>query len=239
MPEGSSFRKNIFIINHNLNPNKYKLIVFDLDGTLVDSAGTIYDSTIAALSELGIKHNLTREILDKRIGAHFQDIFDELNIVVDDFEGFIEVYKGYYFDYISSSYLYPGVAATLSYLKNNHYRIALLTTKAQDQADKIILHFGLEHYFDYVMGRREGIPVKPSPEPLLIICNETRTAVSESLMVGDTELDIQCGAAANVPTCAVTYGYRSVKELIANNPSYIISKPEELIYKVLTNHKAH
>lgn len=211
-----------------MTPNKIRLVVFDLDGTLVDSAGTIYDATIEALAELKIPHNLTREILDKRIGAHFQDIFDELNIIVDDFEGFIDVYKGYYFKYIDSSYLYPNVVETLKQLKETGHKIALLITKAQDQADKIITHFELDAFFDYIMGRREGIEVKPSPEPLLIVCSENSVPPSETLMVGDTELDIMCGKGAGVDTCAVTYGYRTETDLRNYSPSYIINGMDEL-----------
>ncbi len=157
------------------------------------------------------------------IGKHFVDIFRELKIEVNDFEHFISIYKSIYFDYINDSNLYPEVEETLKYLKLNGIKISLLTTKMQDQAQLIINYFNLQSSFDYIMGRRNGLTLKPSPEPLLYICKELGTTPSETLIVGDTELDIQCGKNAGAKTCGVLFGYR-IKKLIENEkPDFIIS----------------
>ncbi len=115
------------------------------------------------------------------------------NIENVDFEEFIPIYKSYYFDFIDSSILYPEVKNVLKLLNIKQIKVSLLTTKGQEQADKIIDHFKLRSSFDYVMGRRDGLAHKPSPESLFYICKELGVDPSESLMVGDTELDIQCG----------------------------------------------
>ncbi|MCX8106373.1 MAG: HAD family hydrolase, partial [Ignavibacterium album] len=162
---------------------------FDLDGTLVRSAKTIYKTTISAFEHLGIQYNLPEEDFNKMIGQHFNDIFKHFKITVPDFEQFIQIYKKLYFDFMNDSELYEGVYETLSYLKRNNIKVSLLTTKAQDQAEKIITHFNMENYFDLIMGRRDGIPHKPSPEPLLMICNELNVEPIETVMIGDTELD--------------------------------------------------
>jgi len=210
-----------------MNP-QINLLVFDLDGTLVDSSDTIYKSTIKTFDILNINNNLKKEELDKKIGAHFVDIFEEFNIPVPDFEGFISVYKNVYFDFIDHSTLYPAVAETLSELKK-HYKVGLLTTKAQDQADLIINHFGLRSYFNYVMGRRDGFPVKPAPEPYLQICNDLNIQSTRSMMIGDSEMDIQCGKNAGAYTTAVTYGYRKEIELVEQNPDHIIYSINDLL----------
>ena len=143
------------------------------------------------------------------IGKHFVDIFEELKIDVNDFEKFITIYKALYFDFMDSSYLYPGVEEILNYLKRKQIKVSLLTTKVQDQAEKIVDHFNLRSSFDYLMGRRNGLAHKPSPEPLLVICKELQILIlSQTLMIGDTELDIQCGKNAGSKTCGVLYGYR-------------------------------
>ncbi len=168
-----------------------KHVCFDLDGTLVDSKETILESTKAALDQLKIEYVIDEDAFTNMIGMHFIDIFEELNIYVKDFEKFITIYKALYFDFMDSSTLYPGVKETLNNLTKKNVKVSLLTTKVQEQADKIIDHFNLRTSFDYLLGRRDGLAHKPSPESLLYICKELDVDPAETLMVGDTELDIQ------------------------------------------------
>ncbi|MDP3147992.1 MAG: HAD-IA family hydrolase [Ignavibacteria bacterium] len=206
-----------------------ELFVFDLDGTLTESSETIHQTTLKTFEHFGRVVHLPKEELDKRIGEHFQTIFDDLNIHVDDVEEFINVYKTIYFDFIHTTKLYPGVEEILLSLKEKGKKIALLTTKGQEQAQNILHHFKLEKYFDEIMGRRNGIKHKPSPEPLLFICNALSVSPEQTLMVGDTEVDVQCGKNANTKTCAVTWGYRSKGILENEKPDYIVEKIYELL----------
>lgn len=205
-----------------------KHVCFDLDGTLVNSKDTILNSTKAALDQLKITYDLDEDVFTNMIGKHFVDIFEELKIDVPDFDKFITIYKALYFDYMDSSYLYPGVQQLLQYLNENKIKVSLLTTKVQDQADKIIDYFELRYSFDYVMGRRDGLAHKPSPEPLLFICDELKIKPSDTLMVGDTELDIQCGIGACAKTCGVLFGYRKKEQLEKEKPNFIIARLNEL-----------
>ncbi len=208
--------------------NKIKHIAFDLDGTLVDSSSTIYKATLRALKVLNINAVIKEKEFNRMIGAHFINIFSELKVAVKDLNQFIDIYKGFYFDFIDESEFYPGVADILKYLQKKNISISLLTTKNQDQAEKIIDHFNLRSYFTFIMGRREGVGYKPSAEPLLFICSEINIKPEETLIVGDTELDIMCGKSANTATCAVTYGYRVKEILEQQKPDYIISDLSEL-----------
>jgi phosphoglycolate phosphatase-like HAD superfamily hydrolase len=219
----SSYRNN-----NLLNKNTITHICFDLDGTLVDSKDTILKSTQVALDKLNISHNIPEDVFTNMIGKHFVDIFEALKINVPDFEKFISIYKGLYFDFMGSSYLYPYVEETLKYLSNKQIKVSLLTTKGQEQAEKIIDHFNLRSSFDYLMGRRDGLAHKPSPEPLLFICKELTLNPSETLMIGDTELDIQCGKNADAKTCGVLYGYRTKDQLEKEKPDFLISGLSEL-----------
>ncbi len=167
--------------NNLLNKNTITHVCFDLDGTLVDSRDTILKSTHATLDRLNIPHNIPEDVFTNMIGKHFVDIFEELKINVTDFEKFISIYKGLYFDFMDSSYLYPGVEETIKYLNKKQIKVSLLTTKGQDQAEKIIDHFDLRSSFDYLMGRRDGLAHKPSPEPLLYICKEMQVEPSETI----------------------------------------------------------
>ncbi len=208
--------------------DKPKHICFDLDGTLVNSHKTIYNSTIKALKDLNINNNIDEEIFREKIGKHFVDIFDDMNIPVQDFEEFIKIYKNNYFLYIEDSVLYSDVSEVLKYFSSKGFKISLLTTKAQDQAEKILCHFNIDKYFDLIMGRQNGIAHKPSPEPLLLICDQLNVKPYESLIVGDTELDILCGQNANVKTCAITHGYRTEESILKHNPDYIVKDLNEL-----------
>ena len=204
-------------------------ICFDLDGTLVDSVDTIYKATVKALGELNINDPVPEEEFRIRIGHHFIDIFKDLNITVPEFEPFIKIYKEHYFDFIDQSKLYPDIEETLSDLKKKGLLISLLTTKTQDQAEKIIRHFNLSNYFNEIMGRRPGIAVKPDPQPLFEICKFLKVKAEESLMTGDTELDIACGKNAGSLTCAALYGYRTKEALLKEKADYNINQINELM----------
>ena len=209
---------------------KIKHICFDLDGTLVKSDKTIYKATLATLRHLSIKGDIPEQKFNKMIGLHFVDIFNEFNLDVPDFEKFIGIYKKIYFDFIDDSKLYNNVEDVLFSLKNDKdIKLSLLTTKGQDQADKIIKYFNLDKHFDLIMGRRDGIAHKPSAEPLLFICNELEVDAKDTMIVGDTELDILCGKNAGAITCGVTYGYRTEESLKENDPDYLINDFDEII----------
>jgi len=206
-----------------------KHICFDLDGTLVKSDRTIYKATLKTLELLDIKGELAEDKFSEMIGMHFNEIFSNFNIDVPDFQKFIGIYKNLYFDFIDESKVFPSVEDTLSFLKNGKdLRISLLTTKGQDQAEKIIEYFEFSKYFDFVMGRREGIAHKPSAEPLLFICDELELDPKDTMIVGDTELDILCGKNAGAITCGVTYGYRTEESLKENNPDYLVNDFNEI-----------
>jgi phosphoglycolate phosphatase-like HAD superfamily hydrolase len=204
-------------------------ICFDLDGTLVDSYMTIYKATVKTLEVLEIPGTFSHEDFHNKIGHHFGDIFRELKIPVPDIEHFINIYKSFYFDFMEDSELFPGVQETLEYLNEKNIYVTLLTTKGQDQADKIIDHFKLTRYFSRIMGRKIGVPIKPLPEPLLMICAELNCDPKKSMITGDTELDIRCGKSAKTKTCGVTYGYRSRESLLKENPDFLIDKITDLI----------
>jgi len=207
---------------------KIDLVVFDLDGTLIDSHDTIYKTTLRALKEVNIEHELPENEFNKMIGLHFEDIFEKFGFRVPDFESFINIYKSLYFDFIGLSIMYPGVESTIDGLKEKDIKISLLTTKSQEQAEEILKHFNFHSKFDFIMGRRPGIAHKPSAEPLQFICRNLKIDVTNTLIVGDSEMDVQCGKNAFAQTCAVTYGYRTKKELELQKPDYIIDNLEDL-----------
>lgn len=204
-------------------------VVFDLDGTLMSSHETIYNAMKHTFEFMKIEAAIPQVEFNKRIGHHFQTIFDEFKVTVPDIEGFINTYKGFYFDYLGLSKVYTGAEELLEKLSSNKFKVSLLTTKGQDQADKIIDNFGLRKYFSLVMGRRPDIAIKPAPDMMNFICKELSIKPERTLMVGDSELDILCGRNAGTKTCAVTFGYRTKEDLEKLNPDFMISDYRELL----------
>jgi phosphoglycolate phosphatase-like HAD superfamily hydrolase len=131
--------------------------------------------------------------------------------------------------------LYSGVEQLIINIRDKGIKIALLTTKAQDQAELLLKHFSLYEKFDYVMGRRPGLAHKPSPEPLLKICSDLKLNVGSTMIVGDSELDVECGKNAGSKSCAVTYGYRTREDLLKSQPDFIVDSILEVGYIVNGN----
>ena len=208
------------------------LVVFDLDGTLISSHETIYKATLHALKEINIFPKMPEKDFYKTIGMHFEDIFAQFGFSVLDFEKFINIYKAIYFDYINLSIVYPGVNEIINKLRWKNIKTGLLTTKGQDHAEAILRQFKLFDKFDSIMGRRPGIAHKPSPEPLLKISGDLNIDIADVLMVGDSELDIQCGKNAGSKTCAVTYGYRTADDLKKAFPDFIVDNILDVDYIV-------
>ena len=204
-------------------------IVFDLDGTLVKSHETIYEATVKTLEKLNLQTGLDKEVFYNLLGHHFKDIFDECNIEVPDVEYFINVYKDLYFDFIGESALYDNVEYILEELKKKKIKTGLLTTKGQEQAEKISAHFNIEKFLDVIEGRKNGIAIKPDPAQLIKICKEVNVDPFNTLMVGDTELDILCGKNASSKTCAVSYGYRKIEDLKKYQPDFLIDDLKEIL----------
>jgi phosphoglycolate phosphatase len=98
----------------------------------------------------------------------------------------------------------------------------VVTTKAQAQAEFVLQHLQLAHFFRHVQGWQPGLQLKPAPDALLAALTALRCPPPQALMVGDTTADILAGKAAGVQTCAVTYGYGSLAELQQCEPEYVI-----------------
>ena len=106
---------------------------------------------MSALKDLGINVDFSMDEFKQHIGLHFIDIFSRLGFELEDFGEFISIYKKYYFTFIDSSKFYPNAENIIMELHRSNTRLALLTTKAQGEADRIMEHFNLHRNFDLVM----------------------------------------------------------------------------------------
>ena len=166
-----------------------------------------------------------------QVGKPLEAIVRELGYPADDagVRRFVEVYRAYYAEHYNDNMkVYPGVKELLERLHQASVRLGLVTTKHQTQAEFTLAGAGLAGYFDYVHGWLEGRKHKPDPEPVLASLSWLDVQPGATIMVGDSELDIQSAKAAGVDTCAVTYGFRPAWFLKSFRPDFLVARPADV-----------
>ncbi len=118
--------------------------------------------------------------------------------------------------------LYPNVKNTIQKLCEREYTLAIVTNKPAAFVPEILTHFGLLSYFSLILGGDSLDAKKPSPKPLLHVCEQLGFCVEESLMVGDSKNDIQAANAANMESVAVSYGYNYQEDIREFHPTLLI-----------------
>ena len=181
---------------------RYEVLVFDLDGTLVDSAGDISRTLSLSLVDCGLPPLAT--------GARLADLFSPLPEIVQSvltLRGEItvnaqEVVVAYHRRQKSPSYgasaLYPGVSGFLLACQQRGHRMAVCTNKVQAQAVHLLHHFGLLDYFTDVIGGDTAATAKPSAAPLLLTLERLTATPAQALMFGDTHVDAICAHQSQV-----------------------------------------
>ena len=211
---------------------RYRTALFDLDGTLIDSGQDIVQS---------VRHSLTQVFAGRAlpadddililVGLPLESIVRQLGYSADmeSTRRFVDVYRAYYAEhYNDNTKVYPGIGELLEKLRSAGVKLALVTTKHQSQAEFTLAGSGLACYFDYVHGWLEGRKHKPDPEPVLASLNRLDAQPGSTIMVGDSELDIQSARAAGVDTCAVTYGFRPAWFLRSFHPDFLVARPADV-----------
>jgi phosphoglycolate phosphatase len=210
-------------------------ILFDLDGTLVDTAPDIVAAANLMLAELNAPPlpfelissfigngvpNLVRCVLNASALAERMNMLD-VTFAEDIF------FKHYRQTNGRVGSVFPGVVAGLKTLKNAGYRLACVTNKPTELAQILLRLTGLAGYFELVVGGDSLAQMKPSPEPLLHACRMLGGSVENALMVGDSAVDIAAARAAGMPVLIVNYGYPGCGGLAAlGGDSYIDSFDE-------------
>jgi len=219
--------------------NQFSTIIFDLDGTLFYTSDDIANCANLTLERFGF------EKIDKaRIISHVGGgIHNSISRILGDAihndpeyvwkDGFVDKVVKEYRDFYSKHFLdttrpYPGVAKTVERLYDQNYRMAVISNKSVDYTKAIIKHFDMDQYFPIILGGDSLENKKPHPQSINFVMDQFNTLKNESLIVGDTEKDIQAGKNAEIKTCAVSYGMRDIAELQPLDPDYVINKFDEL-----------
>ena len=210
-----------------------KLFIFDLDGTLVDTAPDFKNSINYMLNELnesevsleeirnwvgyGARELIRRTVVDKNIPHDEQRIEEMLKIFLLHYTHNID----------DDSVLFNNVKNVLEFLKNNGIKLAVCTNKMERLSNILLEKLNVLHMFDYLVGGDSLSKSKPDPFPLINICEKLNTEISDSIMIGDSVTDLNAGKGAGMPVILVSYGYTDNKD-IYNEADLVINDFSQL-----------
>jgi phosphoglycolate phosphatase len=205
----------------------YSLIIFDWDGTLIDSAGTIVECIQQASADLGL------EVPDRERASHVigLGLHDSLRLAVpglpaERYDEFVGLYRRHFLAREDAMRLFPGIEELVKNLSRTRL-LAIATGKSRRGLDRALQASGLKAYFSASRCADETTP-KPQPTMLLEIVAELEVSVQDSLMIGDTSHDMEMAHGAGVDALAVTYGAHAEPALRACGPRGCVASVGEL-----------
>jgi len=212
-----------------VTPEKIRLIVFDWDGTLMDSETEIVHAMSAAIDEMELEKRSIDQCRNI-IGLGLKEAVDTLYPGRDEAfrRQFVGRYRHHWFSNTQASELFPGARETLHLLKESGFMLAVATGKGRTGLDKVLLATELETVFSATRCSDET-QSKPHPQMLLEILQELDIVPHQALMVGDTEYDLLMAAGAGVAPIAVTYGVHERERLLAHQPLACLDNISELL----------
>lgn len=205
-----------------------KAILFDQDGTLLDSAPGIKRCANFTLEKLGYPLIPYKE-LDFFIGPPLKECFRLAGVKDEDLEEAIRIFRG---EYESKggfeAYVYPDVEKTLQELKSRGHRLFVCTCKIQTTSGPILSKFGLRSYFDGIYGVSRDGSVSTKSQ-VIKVCLRNESLGIEAIMVGDTELDVFGAKENGIPCLAADYGYGDKKKLREAGPIGHLARFSDLL----------
>ena len=210
-----------------------KLVIFDLDGTLLDTIADLAESTNHALKQLGYPThdvetirtfvgNGINKLLERALPAHEQTEENVMRMR----SYFVPYYDAHNADLSSP---YPGIVSLLEDLQAKGIMLAVASNKYQEATVKLVKHYFPMIDFVEILGQREGVNVKPDPSIVFDILKKANVSPEETLYVGDSGVDMQTAINAGVDAIGVTWGFRPRAELESFQPMGLIDKAEELL----------
>src|SRR6266478_3275080 len=221
--------------NRPFDPHNIQLVIFDLDGTLIDSRLDLVHSVNATL-----RHMKRPELPDDVIASYVGDGAPALigralgseagdeKLVRSGLEYFLTYYREHKLDHTR---LYDGIIEALAALEDSHNgrgrKLAVLSNKPVHPSRAIVEALGLSQFFLHVYGGNSFPTKKPDPEGARSLLNETKTRPQDAVIIGDSSVDILTGRHAGMWTCGVTYGF-APHTLCEAPPDAVLDKPQEL-----------
>ncbi len=214
----------------------YKLCIFDMDGTVVNTIGDIAAALNRSLEKLGYSAHKEEEyckmvgdgmaVLCRRAikGASEEEVNKLIGLYDEDYKNNCCV----------KSYIYDGMADVVNRLKKKGIKCAVLSNKPHAQLLEIADVLFEDDMFDEILGHTTRFAPKPDPASMLYLIDKMGCKNDEVVFVGDSDVDIRLGKAANVYTVGVTWGFRGAEELKSEGADAIADTAEEL-YNIIIN----
>ena len=210
-----------------------KLVLFDLDGTLINSIDDLADSTNYALQQCGLPLHTVDEY--KYFVGNSVDPLIRRALPEEEKENqelFDRVKKIYLYYYAAHSKdktrPYPGISDLLSRCNKAGVLVAVVSNKPDDITADVVRYYFPQIHFAATMGPKEGIPKKPDPAGVREVLRITGIALEDALYVGDTWVDMQTAQNSGVQSCGVLWGFRTRQELVENHADFIAANAAEL-----------
>lgn len=216
---------------------RFKLIGFDLDGTLVNSLPDLALSLNSAFAEVGLPQ-APEELVLTWIGNGADVLFAKglewtgrANEFSDEQIAEIKRRFGHFYgeNVCNISQLYPNVKATLEALYAQGYTLAVVTNKPTKHVQPVLKAFGIDHLFAEALGGQSLPAIKPHPAPLYYLCGKFGLYPHEILFVGDSKNDIFAAKAAGCTSIGLTYGYNYNIPIAQSEPDYVCQRFEDIL----------
>lgn len=217
-----------------------KLVIFDLDGTLVDTLPDIKNAVNNALNNCGFIVDYNEDEIMSFIGSGeyllIKRALKKFN--VDDEDVIKRVRKEYNTLYhnacCNQTKVFDGITSGLYKLKENGYKLVVFSNKPDSETKKVINKYFESGLFDFVRGGIEGFPIKPNKEGIELILKHFNIINTNNVYyVGDSDVDMQTGLNANLKTIGTSYGYKPYEVLNSFNPYKVVKTPSELFELIL------
>jgi phosphoglycolate phosphatase len=209
------------------------LVIFDLDGTLLNTIADLAASTNFALAQNGFPTHDTAAynyFVGNGINKLFERALPDGYKTEENIRLIRETFLPYYDKHnMDHSTPYPGIPELLSALQEKKITLAVASNKYQKATEQLVAHFFPTIHFAIVLGQREGIPPKPDPRIVQDILQFTGISKEDTLYIGDSGVDMQTINNSEVEGVGVTWGFRPRQELEKFNPSHIIDQAHEIL----------
>lgn len=208
-----------------------ELVIFDLDGTLLNTIADLGAATNYALKNRGFNEHPISSY-NYMVGNGVRRLMEKAAPDADE-EQLVQLlndFREYYDEHCTDmTKPYPGITGLLESLTANGIKIAVASNKYQAAVEKIIRHYFPEIPFAALRGEQEGFPKKPDPSIIFAVLGEAPTAKAKTMMVGDSAVDMETARRACVESVGVTWGFRPVSELRAAYADRIVGEPGDIL----------